>query len=105
MNAGIEEQLKSKSGGVSPKGDKGDKGKKNWLFRRTSGNGKDDKASNGNGDEEVEARVEEKGKELGNDRSSRTMHEDRGSCPRADARWERDGVRRERGHTPHWTER
>ena len=54
MNAGIEEQQKSKSGGVSPKGDKGDKGKKNWLFRRTSGNGKDDKASNGNGDEEVE---------------------------------------------------
>ena len=54
MNAGIEEQLKSKSGGVSPKGDKGDKGKKNWLFRRTSGNGKDDKASNANGDEEVE---------------------------------------------------
>ena len=58
-----------------------------------------------NGDEEVEASVEEKGKELGNDRSSRTMHEDRGSCPRADARWERDGVRRDRGHTPHWTER
>lgn len=52
MNTGvIEEQRKSaSSGSVSPK----DKQKK-WLFRRASGNGKDDKVpSSPGGDDEIE---------------------------------------------------
>lgn len=58
MNAGIEEQaaLRGKSGFAAPKGgDKGDKGRKNWLFRKASGTGKDEKPTPTNGDgEEVE---------------------------------------------------
>ncbi|KAK7692386.1 hypothetical protein QCA50_004011 [Cerrena zonata] len=60
MNAGIEEQaaLRGRGGNATKGGDKGDKGKKNWLFRKTSGNGKDDKQIVGEGEEVEGMRVD-----------------------------------------------
>lgn len=53
MNAGIEEQQTQKKGSGSGTTTPKDKQKK-WLFRRTSGNGKNDPVPVPNGEDEVE---------------------------------------------------